>query len=271
MFGKVCLALCAFTLFMAPVAAQSPGGILLFDNRSQFELITGEPDVFETFEGFREDASFRQAPVGFSGAVSIAQIGTTPLTNFRNAVDVPPLDYFDNNGTANLSCWINFDKGEGGVEIQVDFRVPVRSWGADFWGAGSSEKLDVLVISANGTLLAVLQAGAIPQAGYEFLGFAVQGNDAVSQLIFKSRTIRWGTAGEGFGTDNWAYQFAECYADCEMSLGRGILDVFDMLCFANAFQSGDPYACDCTAITGGGVCDIFDFLCFTNHFQRGCD
>lgn len=61
-----------------------------------------------------------------------------------------------------------------------------------------------------------------------------------------------------------------CYADCDQTTGPGVLDIFDFLCFANAFAAGDPYACDCDVSTGPGVCDIFDFLCFGGAFAAGC-
>jgi len=54
-----------------------------------------------------------------------------------------------------------------------------------------------------------------------------------------------------------------CYADCT---GEGTLDIFDFLCFQDAFASADPYA-DCT---GEGTFDIFDFLCFQDAFAAGC-
>ncbi len=56
---------------------------------------------------------------------------------------------------------------------------------------------------------------------------------------------------------------ADCYADCT---GDGALDLFDFLCFVNAFNSSDTYA-DCT---GDGAYDLFDFLCFVNAFNAGC-
>ena len=62
----------------------------------------------------------------------------------------------------------------------------------------------------------------------------------------------------------------ECYADCDTANGRGILDIFDFLCFGNKFAQNDPYACDCDTTTGPGVCDVFDFLCFGNEFEAGC-
>jgi len=54
-----------------------------------------------------------------------------------------------------------------------------------------------------------------------------------------------------------------CYADCDTN---GTLDIFDFLCFQDAFVQGDPYAeCD-----GNMVFDIFDFLCFQDAFVTGC-
>ncbi|MFG0284503.1 MAG: GC-type dockerin domain-anchored protein, partial [Phycisphaerales bacterium JB039] len=55
----------------------------------------------------------------------------------------------------------------------------------------------------------------------------------------------------------------ECYPDCD---GDGKLDIFDFLCFQNAFAAGELQA-DCD---GDGALDIFDFLCFQNEFGAGC-
>jgi hypothetical protein len=55
-----------------------------------------------------------------------------------------------------------------------------------------------------------------------------------------------------------------CSADCD---GSGGLDLFDLLCFVNAFNADDP-AADCD---GSGVLDLFDFLCFVNTFEEGCE
>ncbi|MCH8269664.1 MAG: SBBP repeat-containing protein, partial [Planctomycetes bacterium] len=70
------------------------------------------------------------------------------------------------------------------------------------------------------------------------------------------------------GDDIFLAKFGEtCYADCDMTTGRGTLDIFDFLCFQNSFVLGEPYACDCDP---DPVCDIFDFLCFQNAFVAGC-
>jgi hypothetical protein len=57
-----------------------------------------------------------------------------------------------------------------------------------------------------------------------------------------------------------------CYADCDTSTGIGHLDIFDFLCFQDAFATGSSYA-DCT---GDEQLDVFDFLCFQDAFARGC-
>jgi len=54
-----------------------------------------------------------------------------------------------------------------------------------------------------------------------------------------------------------------CYADCT---GEGTLDIFDFVCFQDAFVMGDPYA-DCDQ---NSVYDIFDFICFQDAFVFGC-
>jgi len=58
-------------------------------------------------------------------------------------------------------------------------------------------------------------------------------------------------------------QTCGCYADCT---GEGTLDIFDFICFQDAFVQSLPYG-DCT---GNGVYDIFDFICFQDAFVVGC-
>ncbi|MCA9278443.1 MAG: hypothetical protein H6815_07265 [Phycisphaeraceae bacterium] len=56
---------------------------------------------------------------------------------------------------------------------------------------------------------------------------------------------------------------ATCYADCDDS---GSLDIFDYICFGNAYANNEPYA-DCD---GNGNFDIFDYICFGNAYTSGC-
>ncbi|MCB9859705.1 MAG: hypothetical protein H6815_04560 [Phycisphaeraceae bacterium] len=54
-----------------------------------------------------------------------------------------------------------------------------------------------------------------------------------------------------------------CYADCA---GGITLDIFDYICFGNAYNAQDPYA-DCD---GSGALNIFDYICFGNAYAAGC-
>ena len=54
-----------------------------------------------------------------------------------------------------------------------------------------------------------------------------------------------------------------CYADCDAS---GTLDIFDFLCFQDAFVAAS-LSSDCD---GDGQLDIFDFVCFQSAFAAGC-
>ncbi|MCA9279255.1 MAG: VCBS repeat-containing protein [Phycisphaeraceae bacterium] len=56
---------------------------------------------------------------------------------------------------------------------------------------------------------------------------------------------------------------SSCYADCD---SNGVLNVFDYICFGNAYSAGDPYA-DCD---GSGALNIFDYICFGNAYSAGC-
>jgi Galactose oxidase, central domain len=78
-----------------------------------------------------------------------------------------------------------------------------------------------------------------------------------------------GSDGTNIRSETWELA-PLCDVDCDNSTGCGVLDIFDFLCFQNAFVNADPYACDCDTTTGPGVCDIFDFLCFQNAFVAGC-
>jgi hypothetical protein len=59
---------------------------------------------------------------------------------------------------------------------------------------------------------------------------------------------------------------ALCPADCDTGTGVNVLDVFDFLCFQDAFVGAERYA-DCD---GNGALDVFDFLCFQDAFVAGC-
>jgi hypothetical protein len=74
-------------------------------------------------------------------------------------------------------------------------------------------------------------------------------------------------AGAGLVTYDLSGCPETCFADCD---GSRALDVFDFLCFQDAFLAGDPFACECDTSSGAWVCDLMDFVCFQEAFAAGC-
>src|SRR5690606_7764116 len=81
--------------------------------------------------------------------------------------------------------------------------------------------------------------------------------------VYIDATGAWESRLSTFAEGSAIIRVRQCYADCD---GTEDLDLFDFLCFQDAFATGDFYA-DCDA---SGALDIFDFLCFQNEFVAGC-
>lgn len=71
-------------------------------------------------------------------------------------------------------------------------------------------------------------------------------------------------------TDAWGVTPKSCAADCDNRNGRGVLDVFDFMCFQKRFVARDAWACNFDTTDGESVCDVFDFLAFQTAFAEGC-
>ncbi|MCA9277902.1 MAG: hypothetical protein H6815_03850 [Phycisphaeraceae bacterium] len=54
-----------------------------------------------------------------------------------------------------------------------------------------------------------------------------------------------------------------CAPDCDQN---AVLNIFDYICFGNAYASMDPYA-DCDK---NGFFNVFDYICFGNAYANGC-
>jgi hypothetical protein len=255
--------------------APESGEGLLLRNRSEWINLAGRVDLADDFDTLATDESFRASRTALRGGWSARQVGVTTLLNFRNEVDAPPFGFVDNNGSTNISCWVDYPEiGETGITVMLNFDRPLQGWGAEFWGAASGEKLDIEFLDNQGTPIALIGATKTRSDEHEFIGFIAPPGVEIDRIYFKARNRRLGTGGEGFGMDNMLVIFADagqtCYADCDSGSGPGALDIFDFLCFQNRFAAQDPWACDCDVSTGGGLCDVFDFLCFQNAFAAGC-
>lgn len=189
---------------LAFLPAVADGAIVQYDDRAAWlAAIGGTPDIEEDFQGFTVDTSFRTAPLAISMG-TIAQVGLDQL--FRNEVDVAPFQFSDNNGTTHASCFVNFpDAGPGSeTNVEITFSAPVSAWGADFNGILGGE---LLAVDVNGTEQTVLGT-LLPTAGDTFLGFVATAGEEVDLVIYRSQNQNPGGGGEGFGSDNYAANFA---------------------------------------------------------------
>jgi subtilisin family serine protease len=95
--------------------------------------------------------------------------------------------------------------------------------------------------------------------------------DEVAQIII-STTDDLGEPGwdNKFGSGRLNAEAAIAATPCYADLNRdGKLTFHDYLQFQNALASLLPVA-DCDRSSGAGVYDLFDFLCFQNAFMQGC-
>lgn len=116
-----------------------------------------------------------------------------------------------------------------------------------------------VVVGSNPASLGSVAAGA--SVKYD-LTLEAPGTTGDVQVTGSAASDAYGETFTGDGQTT-VHVGSECYPDCDES---GSLDLFDFLCFTNAFNNADPYA-DCD---GDTTLNLFDFLCFTNAFNAGC-
>jgi hypothetical protein len=129
----------------------------------------------------------------------------------------------------------------GGVGL---FRIDLTTGAATHIGDLGGEWMNDLAFDSSGVLY-----GAERNIGVSTIDTATAQKTFLFNAIFVGLTF----VGEAPG----------CYPDCD---GNNTLDVFDFLCFQDAFVAMDPYA-DCD---GNSTFDVFDFLCFQDAFVVGC-
>ncbi len=187
----------AFLGCALPVLARP---IVTYTDRPTWAAAVGAPSFTEDFSSFGVDTEFRTVAVAIAGG-TIQRAGVDP-TEFRNLVDVPPLGFTDNNGTANASTYTNFPEGGGpGCNVRIAFTQPVSAFGFDTWGASSGEGVDVDIVNTCGQVLATM---ACDNVNGSFRGFRATAGERIGSVFFRSRVLTVGTGGEGFGLDNLA-------------------------------------------------------------------
>jgi hypothetical protein len=179
------------------------------------------------------------------------------LANTYNQIGLQGL-YFERDGTPGIGALDFFYNPES---VVVDFPEPVTAVGV-FFNVGTDPALTdycfIRTSTGEATTGGLFPDPTSPSALF-FAGL-------ISEQAFTS--VEFGStasAPTGWNADNLMFVVGEaaCYADCD---GNTVLDVFDFLCFQDAFVGGDPYA-DCD---GNTVFDVFDFLCFQDAFVMGC-
>ena len=155
--------------------------------------------------------------------------------------------------------------GSGTGEVSIDLSTNELSWNIEYADlSGPAVNAHIHGPAAPGTTagiqvkIAMLSGGAASP----MIGSTTITDEQVDQLLGGLWYVNIYTG--MYSTGEIRGQVVNsCYADCD---GSGALDIFDFLCFQNAFSAGDPEA-DCD---GSGDLNFFDFLCFQNEFSVGC-
>lgn len=133
--------------------------------------------------------------------------------------------------------------------------------------ADDNDSLEVKYLAENGSFQPLFVVPSIS------VGFGFRTRPNANQVTYASltpvntTTIRVTSAfGDGFfGISELQLSGfpAPCYADCD---GNGALNIFDYICFGQAFAAQSGYA-DCD---NSGSFNIFDYICYGSEYSAGC-
>jgi len=158
--------------------------------------VSGSSQFSETFSGFAADTYFQATSLNV-GPFSLEQIGFDPIGgDFRNFIDVPPVEFSDNSGATNAAMYTKF----GVLTVNMVFGSTVYGWGANFYGAQSGELLNMVLYGVgggtSGTVQVTLDTG--------FFGFVTSGpREQIARIEFRSRLNNPDPfVGQGFGLEN---------------------------------------------------------------------
>jgi hypothetical protein len=190
------LRLCSVIFLFAVVQTTASAGTVTYTSLTAWQAaVAGKAQFLEDFSEFTQDTYFETTPVT-AGPFTLLQVGHDPIFgDFRNYIDVPPLDFTDNSGVTNAAMYTKF----GINTVTMTFATPVFAWGANFYGAESGE-LDTMVLTAVGGG----SAGTVPvTVDTSFFGFVTSPAVAISQITFESLIDNPDpTVGQGFGLEN---------------------------------------------------------------------
>jgi hypothetical protein len=225
------------------------------------------------------DITFNQTYTGGSGNTTVRALARRATTgNFYTADFGSLISEFDiSSGSAvNVNIYVNL-AGPGGAGSGALYGMAYDADNDTIWGWSQNADPN----NGGGANTAVFAAEMDPNndmnpTGREFWGTALTMTTTTNNIaggadifVHPGCGVQVFAGLHQFTTDEVHFYELDnecsvgCYADCD---GNQVLDVFDFLCFQDAFVAMDPYA-DCD---GNTVFDVFDFLCFQDAFVVGC-
>jgi hypothetical protein len=180
-------------ILLCPTQAQT---VTTFTSLQAWQAaVSGSPQFSANLQNFTRDTYFQTAAVNL-GVFAIQQVGQDSVFGlFQNFIDVPPLQFTDNDGGTNAAMYTKF----GIITVNMTFKSPVFAWGANFYGARSGELLNMVLTAPGGGVIATVPVSV--DAG--FFGFATSPATSISQITFQSQLDNpVQSFGQGFGLEN---------------------------------------------------------------------
>ena len=166
--------------YVSVFAGSLEAGIIVFDNRNDWEASAGSLSGTEDFEGFVTDTQFRTQAVQING-MSVSA-GITGNDENSNLIDVPPLvfgGFEDINGTTAL---VGDSDSRFGTSVRFDFDSPLSAWGATFLGIAPVTSTVFTVLDKNNSVIDTF-GSSLTIKQVQFLGFLTDGAEALAMTI----------------------------------------------------------------------------------------
>ncbi|MAT69092.1 MAG: hypothetical protein CMJ58_06155 [Planctomycetaceae bacterium] len=185
------LTTCASALAVIAAAADASAVVTSFDDRALWESTVGPRTFDEDFEAIPADIDYSFTTTSAPNGFVIEHRGGD---DFRNLIDVTPLDYADGNGTNGVSAYVD---GETGDEVWLTPDAPLTALGLNVSSAATGEGATITLI---GPLGAVLTNLVLPGGIDAFVGFQTPASEPILDIQFAGNGGVSG--GEGFYLDN---------------------------------------------------------------------
>jgi hypothetical protein len=177
------------------LVSSAHAGVQSYTDRAAWELVAGPLSFSEDFESFQTDIDFSfgtiSDPMGFS-------LSHTGQDDFRNLIDVGPLDFSDGNGTNSISAFVD---GDGGDVVTLTADSSLLAFGFDVSSAAGGEGASLELLGLGGT---VLDSVTLTNGIDDFFGFTASGPDVITGVRISGMGDGSVGPGEGFRIDNVA-------------------------------------------------------------------